>query len=143
MVAEQGEKSIHFKWVPGDSPGSPGIDLIIERGAVCPIIVPFVKGGIRGRLPGEYGVGSFRVVDVTQQHEVKRLITFGPIRALDMPNSPEVRDMSIEVEVSSAFKLGLGYLVILIMLVRHIKVIRVIQFDFDRSFPLRGKDEFG
>jgi len=80
---------------------------------------------------------------VTQQHEVKRLITFGPIRALDMPNSPEVRDMSIEVEVSSAFKLGLGYLVILIMLVRHIKVIRVIQFDFDRSFPLRGKDEFG
>ena len=64
---------------------------------------------------------------------------FGPIRALDMPSSPEVRDMSIEVEVSGALKLGLGYL---IRLVRHIKVIKVIQFDFNGRFPLRGKDDF-
>ena len=46
LVTEQDEKSIHFKWVPGDSPGSPGIDLIIEYGAVCQIVVPFVKRGV-------------------------------------------------------------------------------------------------
>jgi len=58
-----------------------------------------------------------------------------------MPSSPEVRDMSIEVEVSSALDLGFGYLVILIRLVGDIKVIRVIRLDFDGSFPLRGKDD--